>query len=257
MKRTMGSFVYLDLTHLDANLIKRRFPKVYSTCLNYNIDITVDMIPTHPAAHYLMGGVKTDLEGRTSLRNLYAAGEVAGTGVHGANRLASNSLLEGLVYGGRTGKAAVADPHAAIPAALHKETTQWPQELAEAHRVKDTKKALQRLMWENVGILRDGRELKHALRHLMHLGTHFSKASVNRAECELRNLITVAELIIVSAMAREESRGAHYRSDHPCKNDQKLRKHSLVSSVSRVDFVDLNPTMAAREAPAAEQPSPL
>src|SRR6185369_14363652 len=105
MKRTSSSFVYLDLTHLDSNVVRKRFPKVYSTCLNYNIDMTVDMIPTHPAAHYLMGGVKTDLMGRTSLENLYAAGEVACTGVHGANRLASNSLLEGLVFGARAAAA--------------------------------------------------------------------------------------------------------------------------------------------------------
>ena len=110
MKKTDSNFVYLDLTHLDANLINKRFPKVYATCMNYNIDITVDMIPAHPAAHYLMGGVKTDLHGRTSLRNLYAAGEVACTGVHGANRLASNSLLEGLVYGARAGRAVISDP---------------------------------------------------------------------------------------------------------------------------------------------------
>ena len=100
---------------------------------------------------------------------------------------------------------------------------------------------MQRLMWEKVGILRDGRELKEALRHLMHLGSHFKTPSINRAECELVNLITVAELIIVSAMAREESRGAHYRSDHPYKNDQKLKKHSVISQATHVDFVDLNP----------------
>ena len=252
MKKTNSNFAYLDLTHLEANLIKKRFPKVYATCQSYNIDITVDMIPTHPAAHYLMGGVKTDLFGRTSLRNLYAAGEVACTGVHGANRLASNSLLEGLVYGARAGQAAASDTCHSVPASLESRANTLPANGREPNRMKDTKKSIQRLMWEKVGILRDGRDLKEALRHLMHLGSHFRTPSVNRAECELINLITVAELMIVSAMAREESRGAHYRSDHPYKNDQKLQKHSVIANAARVDFVNFNSSQTAKEAPAAK-----
>lgn len=252
MKKTMSRFAYLDLTHLDGNLIKKRFPRVYSTCLNYNIDITVDMIPTHPAAHYLMGGIKTDLEGRTSLRNLYAAGEVACTGVHGANRLASNSLLEGLVYGARAGRTAAAEAPACIPPQLDGLTLQRAESSPDLHRVKETKKGIQRLMWEKVGILRDGRELKEALRHLMHLGSHFRTASGNRAECELTNLITVAELMIVSAMAREESRGAHYRSDHPYRNEQKFKKHSAVSTATRVDFVDFSLPKSSKEESVAK-----
>jgi L-aspartate oxidase len=225
---------------------------VYATCQNYNIDITVDMIPTHPAAHYLMGGVKTDLAGRTSLRNLYAAGEVACTGVHGANRLASNSLLEGLVYGARAGQAAVADTPGPLPASLKSESLPLPDSSIDMSRLKETRKAVQRLMWEKVGILRDGRDLKEALRHLMHLGSHFKMPSSSRAECELINLITVAELMIVSAMAREESRGAHYRADYPFKNDQKLQKHSVMLSASHVDFVTFNSPKAALEAPAVK-----
>ena len=249
MKRTSSSFVYLDLTHLDSNVVRKRFPKVYSTCLNYNIDMTVDMIPTHPAAHYLMGGVKTDLMGRTSLENLYAAGEVACTGVHGANRLASNSLLEGLVYGARTGKSAVSDHRRTLPAGLAAENHSLAEGYWDATRLQETKRAVQRLMWEKVGILRDGRELKEALRHLVHLGSQYKSPSMLRAQAELSNLITVAELIIVSAMAREESRGAHYRSDHPYKNDAKFGKHSVISSLCHVDFADLNPRLQT-EAPA-------
>jgi succinate dehydrogenase/fumarate reductase flavoprotein subunit len=128
----------------------------------------------------------------------------------------------------------------------------WSEQCAEPHRVKDNKRAVQRLMWEKVGILREGRELKDALRHLMHLGSHFKVPSANRPECELVNLITVAELIIVSAMVREESRGAHYRSDHPWKNDHKLRKHSVISNVSHVDFVELNPPKTIKEIPTAK-----
>ena len=238
MKKTNSNFVYLDLTHLDANLIKKRFPKVYATCMNYNIDITVDMIPSHPAAHYLMGGVKTDLHGRTSLRNLYAAGEVACTGVHGANRLASNSLLEGLVYGARAGRAVISDPITVASPPLPSPLSNWEDSGLELQRLKEIRTSIQRLMWEKVGILRDGRELREALRHLMHLGSHLKKRTANRVACELLNLITVAELIIVSAMARDESRGAQYRSDYPYKNDAKFQKHSVISTASHVDFVE-------------------
>lgn len=250
MRRTSSTFAYLDLTHLDAEFIKKRFPMVYQTCLSYNIDITVDMIPVHPAAHYLMGGVKTDLSGRTSLANLYAAGEVACTGVHGANRLASNSLLEGLVFGARAGQAAVSDPH--DPVSLNRSTPSsllWAGNPHPPNRVKETKSTVQRLMWEKVGILRQGRQLKEALRHLLHLSSHFKTHSPSREECELVNLMAVAELIIVSAMAREESRGAHYRSDHPCRSDHKFKKHSVISDASHVDFMDFPAPRTATEVP--------
>src|SRR4029453_11907146 len=118
-------------------------PKVYATCQSYNIDITVDMIPTHPAAHYLMGGVRTDLFGRTSLRNLYGAGEVSCTGVHGANRLASNSLLEGLVYGARAGQTAASDAHGTIPARVESKAIALSETSPEPNRVKETKKGIQ------------------------------------------------------------------------------------------------------------------
>src|SRR6266540_4351469 len=117
--RAKDPVVYLDMTHLDEAHIRRRFPRIYSTCLQYNVDITEELIPIRPAAHYAMGGVRTDLDGRTTLPGLYAAGEAAGTGVHGANRLASNSLLEGLVYGARAAEAMAADPApAAVGASL-------------------------------------------------------------------------------------------------------------------------------------------
>ncbi len=118
-------------------------------------------------------------------------------------------------------------------------------------RTADTKQAVQQLMWGKVGILRDGYQLKEALRHLIHLGSHFNTVSANRAECELTNLITVAELMIVSAMAREESRGAHYRADHPCRNDEKLRKHSVISNASHVDFADFSKPRVPAKTPAA------
>ncbi|MFN8005862.1 MAG: L-aspartate oxidase [Terriglobia bacterium] len=250
MKKTHSNFAYLDLTHLDAALIKKRFPKVYATCMNYNIDITVDMIPTHPAAHYLMGGVRTDLDGRTSLVNLYAAGEVACTGVHGANRLASNSLLEGLVYGARAGRAATQDPFTDQGVTAPPLQTEWDGNGPDQSRLKEIRTSVQRLMWEKVGILRDGRELREALRHLMHLGSHLMKSTANRTACELRNLITVAELIIVSAMARDESRERTTARSSLQERNQ-IQKHSLVSSACRIDFVEFG---ASPRAPGRATP---
>jgi L-aspartate oxidase len=237
MRKTFSKFAYLDLTHMNEEFIKRRFPLVYSTCLNYNIDITVDMIPVHPAAHYLMGGVKTDLNGQTSLKNLYAAGEVACTGVHGANRLASNSLLEGLVFGARVGISAVSNAPPKPPRDVLLTAAKPSLGSSDSKRWREIRSAVQQLMWEKVGILRDGRELKDTLKHVMHLksrcGPHFG----DRAELELTNLVTVAELMIISAMAREESRGAHYRSDFPCRNDKKFARHSVVFQSDHVEFV--------------------
>ena len=172
---------------------------------------------------------------------------MACTGVHGANRLASNSLLEGLVYGARTGLTAIADTHRSVPNEVTTCTSSWSSHAQELHRIKETKSAVQRLMWEKVGILRDGKELKEALRHLLHLSSHFLTNTPDRAECELRNLMTVGELIIVSAMAREESRGAHYRSDYPCQNEQKFKKHSVVSKSNHVDFIDVAPSKSTAE----------
>jgi L-aspartate oxidase len=242
MKKTSSKFVYLDLTHLKAEFIKKRFPLVYATCQNYNIDITVDMIPVRPAAHYFMGGVRTDLNGRTSLENLFAAGEVACTGVHGANRLASNSLLEGLVFGALSGLAAIS--HA--PRANGNGTNfkvpmpSWSANQLGRHRIKEMKSTVQQLMWEKTGILREGRELKDGLRHLVHVRSHVKLPSADRSECELMNMMTVAEMVTITAMAREESRGAHYRIDFPYGNDQVFKKHSVISKSNHVDFIDVN-----------------
>lgn len=245
MKRTSSKFAYLDLTHLNAEFIKKRFPLVYSTCLNYNVDVTVDLIPVHPAAHYLMGGVKTDLHGRTSLPNFYAAGEVACTGVHGANRLASNSLLEGLVFGARVGLAVASEASCSVPKVAGPPMKWMESSMPDTHRLVESRASAQQLMWDKVGILRDGRELKEGLRHLMHLKSHCRSSPVVRAEWELTSLMTVAEMILISAMAREESRGAHYRSDFPCRNDRKFSKHSALSKSKHVEFVSLNASPSA------------
>ena len=241
MKKTGSRFVYLDLTHRNPDFIRKRFPRIYETCLNYNVDITVDMIPIHPAAHYFIGGVKTDLCGKTTLPGLYAAGEAASTGVHGANRLASNSLLEGLVFGARIGICA-AEEAPRKPPQIH--STTLPSHYGpglDPRFLRETRMAVQRLMWEKVGIMREGRKLKEGLKHLLHWSTRVRTHSQSRPECELSNLLLLAELIILCAMAREESRGAHYRIEYPCKNDLKFQKHSLIHQSMKVAFLPVTP----------------
>jgi L-aspartate oxidase len=231
--------VYLDLTHLNGERVKKRFPRIYSTCMQYNIDITEELIPVRPAAHYAMGGVKTDLQGRTSLPGLYAAGEVACTGVHGANRLASNSLLEGLVYGARAAQALASEAGesggnggarssngpvkntATAAGSVRNNSTPSP----EAEQVISQ---IQRLMWQNVGIVREGKKLRETVPHLEDIRDGLPAGSCRRC-CEARNIADTALLIARAALARLESRGAHYRMDYPVHDDQKFLKHSIIS----------------------------
>ncbi|HTR65565.1 MAG TPA: L-aspartate oxidase [Terriglobales bacterium] len=217
--------VYLDLTHLDEQHIKARFPRIHATCLQHNIDIATDLIPIRPAAHYSMGGVRTDLETRTSLPGLYAAGEAASTGVHGANRLASNSLLEGLVFGARAGHRMRDD--------LRKKPsrTKAPPRAAYSNGPVDSglEQAIgeiQDLMWQDVGIVRTREGMKSAIDRLQQLAPRVAHPHTRRA-WEARNLQTVGLLVATSALAREESRGAHYRTDFPEHDDAKFLKHSI------------------------------
>ncbi len=226
--RAKDPVVYLDMTHLDEAHIRRRFPRIYSTCLQYNVDIASELVPIRPAAHYAMGGVRTDLDGRTTLPGLYAAGEAAGTGVHGANRLASNSLLEGLVFGARAGKK------------MHDELKAPPQQIADLPPAAYSNgpvslpadgavRELQELMWKQVGIVRTGSGLKDAIKRLEEIGAQVSRPH-SRREFEARNLQISGLLVARSALAREESRGAHYRTDFPGHDDAKFAKHSIVQS---------------------------
>ncbi len=226
--RAKDPVVYLDLTDLDAEHIKKRFPRIYSTCMQYNIDITSELIPIRPAAHYAMGGVRTDLHGKTTLPGLYAAGEAAGTGVHGANRLASNSLLEGLVFGARAGRKMRDE----LKAASHRVRPSSP---AAAYSngplpvpVETTVAQIQELMWKQAGIVRTGTQLKQAIQRLEELGSQFTTPH-SRREFEARNLQITGMLVARSALAREESRGAHYRTDFPDHNDAKFKKHSVMA----------------------------
>jgi L-aspartate oxidase len=229
VSRAKEPMVYLDLTHLDPEHVKKRFPRIYSTCMQYNIDITTELIPIRPAAHYAMGGVHTDLHGRATLPGLYAAGEAAATGVHGANRLASNSLLEGLVYGARAGKAMrdelrdAAKNGKAPRAAL----SNGPVDAGTEQVIGE----IQDLMWQRVGIVRDGVGLKQAIQHLEKLAPRVGHPQTRRA-CEAQNILAAGLLVTRSALAREESRGAHYRTDFPAHNDARFLKHSVVEDDS-------------------------
>ena len=226
--RAKEPVVYLDMTHLDEGHIRKRFPRIYATCMQYNIDITGEFVPIRPAAHYAMGGVRTDLEGRATLPGLYAAGEAAGTGVHGANRLASNSLLEGLVFGARAGKKmrdelkAPSQRASGLPPAAY---SNGPVSIPVDASVSE----LQEFMWKNVGIVRTGSGLKEAIKRLGEIAEKVSRPH-SRREFEARNLQIVGTLVARSALAREESRGAHYRTDYPDHNDAKFKKHSVVTT---------------------------
>ncbi len=215
MAATRARHVYLDVTHLDPEFVKRRFPTIYSTCLRYDMDITEEWIPVSPSAHYMMGGVTTDTQGATSLPGLFAAGEVACSGVHGANRLASNSLLEGLVFGARAGKAAVAEAGRrraekfTLPSLVELGIGK-PAVMEDADKLRSS---LRRLMWGKVGLIRSGDSLTGAVAQLLRWERQLAQAYTTRQELEVKNMVQVARCIAESALWRENSVGAHYRSD--------------------------------------------
>ena len=321
MHRTNAQHVYLDMTAKSAEFLQKRFPRIYSTCLGYGLDLATDMAPVCPAAHYMMGGVKTDLWGHTSIPGLYAAGETADAGVHGANRLASNSLLEGLVFGARSGQAMIADrasdksqkaahgakfkasalpgnpapkpdshshdgagghatsamngsnssatsrsavPHsakltaAAASPSTHTHTAKSalsaasasspghstksavavsaaPEEALAPPAVAAALMQIRDLMWRHVGIMRNGKELSAAVALLENMKLPRSEHP-GRQDYELSNLHSLALLMARSALAREESRGSHYRSDFPYRDDDLFQKHSLIKRSQDVTF---------------------
>ncbi|HEY0659514.1 MAG TPA: FAD-binding protein, partial [Pyrinomonadaceae bacterium] len=239
MRRTGTRNVFLDMTALSEDFLLERFPKIYETCKFYDLNIATDLLPVSPASHYCMGGVRTDLDGRTTVSGLYAAGEVACTGVHGANRLASNSLLEGLVFGARAGASAVADSSRfkiedSRLEDLQSKSENRKQEFGISTAVK---KRVKRVMWERVGILRDAGSLNRALRE-------FEQISQGNLSISSRNFVTLAKLITAAALWREESRGGHFRKDFP-ERDEKWRVHSIqkinadISSSEKINFSTL------------------
>lgn len=225
LSRTGEPHVYLDLRRIGARHIRERFPRIYETCLQYGVDIATDPVPVHPAAHYAMGGVRTGLDGATNLDRLFAAGECACTGVHGANRLASNSLLEGVVFGARAARAMLGW------AGRHPGPAPGP---APAELPDIGESELRTAMWRNCGIVRSGASARAALDRLADAPAA-SEPAMKRTGGELRNLHAVAGLIAACALAREESRGGHFRSDFP-KKDQEFQKHSVVKRGGGIRF---------------------
>jgi L-aspartate oxidase len=220
MKITGDDFVYLDATHLEPGSLKTKFPTIFHECLELGVDITKDMIPVVPAAHYLCGGIKVNKDGRTWINRLYAAGETTSTGLHGANRLASNSLLEAIIYADRASEHAIScfnnfSVEPGIPDWDDKGTTH-PEEMV---LITQNYKEVQQIFSYYVGIVRSNVRLKRAMDRLeiIFLETEdlYKKSKLSRKLCELRNLVNVGYLVIKMAQQRTESRGLHYNIDYP------------------------------------------
>jgi L-aspartate oxidase len=237
--------VYLDMRHVTKIDPATRFPGISKFLAEHGLALRRDLIPVRPAAHYLMGGVRTDVHGHTSLPRLYAAGEVACTGVHGANRLASNSLLEGLVFGARAAEAMRGQAGNRLQGAGYRGAASDDGRGVGSDETGRVLRELQQLMWHNAGLLRDAEGLG-AAREAIRAIEGENPVGFDRPLVELRNLQTVAALIVRSALARQESRGAHYRNDFPKRDDAQFGKHSLVSKGGKVTFVDFQRTESAR-----------
>ena len=236
IKQSGDDCVYLDISHRDADFLRRRFPGIHEKCLSLGIDITRDSIPVVPAAHYICGGVRTDRYGRTSIQHLYALGESACTGLHGANRLASNSLLEALVFAHNAAEDINSQPSSPTENISFPEVPPLEMPLnandSEMVLIAYNWDIIRRLMWNYVGIVRKDTRLRLAQNHLAQIqreiNEHYPNISLNSDLIELRNLATVAELIVNCALARHESRGLHFNIDHPQKDDERWQRDTTL-----------------------------
>jgi len=226
MAKTRHPCVYLDLQPLGPERVRQRFPGIVKSCAEFGIDVTCDPVPIRPGAHYMIGGVRVDQQGRTSIAGLWAAGEVTSSGLHGANRLGSNSLLEGLVYGAHAGEAASAaaselpDTYQAIP--LENPPLQSPSEPLD---LQDIRNSLKSLMWRAAGVRREGKQLREAAQSIDGWRQYvLNRQLLDSAGWELQNMLTVSRLMIEAALRREESRGVHQRSDFPEQDDAHWRR---------------------------------
>ncbi len=247
-----GRQVYLDMRHVTGIDLNARFPGISAFLHQHGLALARDLIPVRPAAHYLMGGVRTDVDGQTSLPGLFAAGEVACTGVHGANRLASNSLLEGLVFGARAAESMRSETVVHVPIA----ETEAPLQRGEGTLppVEAAIRQLQQQMWEHAGLLRDAELLKSID---LNMASDYAEAIPSmqwtRREYEARSLARVARAIVLCALAREESRGAHYRNDFPKRDDARFGTHSHLAG-DAVSFGPLLPVQRQSD-PQPESPA--
>jgi L-aspartate oxidase len=227
MEKTRHTNVYLDMAHIDPARVRSRFPGIAAVCAEFGLDITKDRIPVRPGAHYMMGGVTVDREGRTTLPGLWAAGEVTSSGLHGANRLASNSLLEALVYGAYSGEGASA------AASEMNDTFRAPEvenakvdTATEPLNMADIRNSLKSLMWRDAGVRREAENLTDALQNIDHWSRYvLVRQFADPAGWELQNMLCVARLMVEAALTRQESRGAHMRNDFPKLDEEHWQRH--------------------------------
>jgi L-aspartate oxidase len=230
MEKTSAASVFLSLKHLDPEYINQRFPGIKVAVAEFGLDIAHDPIPVRPGAHYMVGGITVDAEGRTSLPGLWAAGEATSSGLHGANRLASNSLLEGLVYGrsagiGASAAATAMDDDFRIAPISH----QFPEVRLRHLDLDDIRNSLKSLMWRSAGVRRDGARLSAALDSIHSWQSYvLAQPFKDIAGWELQNMLTIGEIMVRAALYRTESRGVHLRTDFPDTDDEHWRKHITI-----------------------------